>query len=135
MKSAVRYMLGLEGTNGAAKSGFLAKVQESSSLMWCLLKLKSALSRLKTLGSQSGEPRLQQLEQQCVSEVAKTGTDKNSHSQIPRGLTGKSTCRNKLNQPLINTVWQYFYNSYANEGTAEQHTTREFQDWAVSPDL
>lgn len=56
MKSAVRYMLGARREPmAAAKSRTLAKVQESSSLMWCLLKLKSALSRLKTLGSQSGE--------------------------------------------------------------------------------
>ena len=39
----------------AAKQRTLAKVQESSSLLWCLLKLKSALSGLKTLGSQSSD--------------------------------------------------------------------------------
>ena len=69
-----------------------------------------------------------------MSEVAKTGTDRIHIPQIPRGLTGKVLAETNSINPLINTVWQYFYNSYANEGTAEQHTTREFQDWAVSPD-
>lgn len=56
MKSAVSYMLGARREPmAAAKQSTLAKVQESSSLLWCLLKLKSALSRLKTLGSQSSE--------------------------------------------------------------------------------
>lgn len=56
MKSGVRCMLGARREPmAAAKQRTLAKVQKSSSLLWCLLKLKSALSRLKTLGSQSSE--------------------------------------------------------------------------------
>ena len=56
MKFVVRCMLGARREPmAAAKQRTLAKVQESSSLLLCLLKLKSPLSGLKTLGSQSSD--------------------------------------------------------------------------------
>lgn len=85
----------------AAKQRTLAKVQESSSLLWCLLKLKSALSGLKTLGSQSSDsPGCSSQSNSASQGWSQDRNGWNSHSPNTERINGLGTCRNKLNQPF-----------------------------------